>query len=104
MVVTVGRVDMQLTSSAILGQLMDHNGYSVRGLSDAVNKVLRKKKKKIECGRGTIGNLRSGYRSNCNPEIAEAICELLNIPLSALFVTKVSNVQREVRNHRKESK
>lgn len=101
MITIEGRVDMQLTSSVILAQLMDHNGYSVRQMSEAVDKVLRKKRKSTRCGRGTIGNLRSGYRNTCKPEIAEAICEILNIPLSALFITKVSNVQREVRPNRK---
>lgn len=103
MIVIEGRVDMQLNSSAILGQLMDHNGYSVRGLSGAVDKQLRKKRKQVRCGRGTIGNLRSGYRNTCKPEVAEAICEILNIPLSALFTTTVSNVQREVRSKRKDA-
>lgn len=96
MIVIEGRHDVKLLSHVMFAQLMEHNGYSVRGLADDATRVLRKRREKITCGRGTVGNLRSGYRMTCSPKVAEALAECLNVPVAALFSSKVSNVQREV--------
>lgn len=97
MVVIEGRFDVKLRSADLFAQLMEHNGYTVRGLADAATAELRKSKPRLECKRGTVGNLRSGYRDTCRPEVAKALAKCLNMPVEALFAGKVSNVQREIR-------
>lgn len=96
MVTTEARHDVKLHSFQMFAQLMEHNGYSVRSLVEDVNRRLRKSHVQMTCKRGTIGNLRSGYRDTCKPEIAKAIAECLDVPVKALFDSRVSNVQREV--------
>lgn len=96
MIAIEGRHDVKLHSHDLFAQLMAHNGYTVRSLSEAATRELRRKRIAIECKRGTVGNLRSGYRDTCKPEIAAALAKCLNVPVSALFASKVSNVQREV--------
>ena len=94
-VITESRHDVKLLSSDMLAQLMEHNGYTVRSLAEAATRELRKARYGMVCGRGTVGNLRSGYRNTCNPKTAWAIAKCLNVPVGALFQTRVSNVQRE---------
>lgn len=96
MVTTEARHDVRLKSGELLAQLMQHNGYTVRSLAEDATRRLRKDKLSTKCGRGTVGNLRSGYRTACNEDVARAIAQCLNLPVSALFDSKVSNVQREV--------
>lgn len=95
MIVIEGRHDVKLISDQLLAQLMEHNGYTVRSLAEDATNQLRKARVNLVCKRGTIGNLRSGYRSTCRPEIAKAIAKCLDVPVSALFANRVSNVQRE---------
>lgn len=97
MLATEARMDVKLSSNIILAQLMKHHGYSVRTLSEEVDRTLRKKHSRQTCGRGTIGNLRSGYRNTCHQEVAKIIADLLGLPVAALFTNHVSNVQTEVR-------
>ncbi|KZE19124.1 hypothetical protein [Brevibacterium casei] len=96
MVVIEGRFDVKLLSAELFAQLMEHNGFTVRSLADAATIQLRKARSRAVCKRGTVGNLRSGYRDTCRPEVAKALAKCLNVPVEALFATKVSNVQREV--------
>lgn len=96
MIVIEGRHDVKLLSHVMFAQLMEHNGYSVRTLADDATRALRKKRVQMTCKRGTVGNLRSGYRMTCNPKVAEALAECLNVPVGALFSSLVSNVQREI--------
>lgn len=96
MVVIEGRFDVKIHSSALFAQLMEHNGFTVRSLADAAAIELRKSRSRVVCKRGTVGNLRSGYRDTCRPEVARALAKCLNVPVEALFSSKVSNVQREV--------
>jgi len=97
MITTVDRLDVKITSHIIFAQLMKHNGYSVRTLSEEVDRTLRKNHSHQTCGRGTIGNLRSGYRDTCNEETAKIIADLLGLPVAALFTPHISKVQTEVR-------
>lgn len=96
MIAIEGRLDVKLHDHGLFAQLMAHNGFTVRSLSDAATRELRRKRIAMECKRGTVGNLRSGYRDTCKPEIAAALAACLNVPMSALFASKVSSVQREV--------
>lgn len=96
MVVIEGRFDVKIHSAALLAQLMEHNGFTVRGLADAASAELRKSRSRAVCKRGTVGNLRSGYRDTCRPEVARALAKCLNVPVEALFASRVSNVQREI--------
>lgn len=98
MIVQEGRHDVKLLSADMLVQLMEHNGFTVRSLAEAATAQLRKDRANIVCKRGTIGNLRSGYRDTCNPKVAKAIAKCLNVPVTALFVNRVSKVQRETRH------
>lgn len=97
MVVTEGRFDVKLHSEALFAQLMEHNGFTVRSLADEATRELRKMRSPEVVKRGTVGNLRSGYRNTCKPEVARALAKCLNVPVEALFAGEVSNVQREVR-------
>lgn len=97
MITTEERMDVQITNHVILAQLMEHHGYSVRTLSDAVDLTLRKRHMHTTCGRGTIGNLRSGYRKTCSAEVAKIVAELLGLPVAALFINHVSKVSVDVR-------
>lgn len=99
MVVIEGRFDVKLHSDVMFAQLMEHNGFTVRGLADAATAELRKSRSKEVVKRGTVGNLRSGYRDTCKPQVAKALAKCLNVPVEALFSGKVSNVQREVRRN-----
>lgn len=96
MVVIEGRFDVKLRSEELFAQLMEHNGFTVRGLADAATAELRKSRSREVVKRGTVGNLRSGYRDTCKPEVAKALAKCLGMPVTALFDSKVSNVQREV--------
>lgn len=106
MVVTRHREDAKLTSNELLKSYMRRGEWTVRTLADEVDYRLRRTYKKrmkhdesapSGCGRGTIGNLRSGYRSQVHPDTADAIADIFDIPTEGLFVIKVSMVQREVR-------
>lgn len=88
---------MKLHSEALFAQLMEHNGFTVRSLAEEATRELRKSRSREVVKRGTVGNLRSGYRNTCKPEVAKALAKCLNVPVEALFSGKVSNVRREVR-------
>lgn len=95
MIAVEGRHDVKLHSPELLAQLMEHNGFTVRSLAEAATRDLRRRRAGVEVKRGTVGNLRSGYRSTCSPAIAKALASCLNVPVGALFASKVSNVHRE---------
>lgn len=100
MVVIEGRFDVKLHSEALFAQLMKHNGFTVRSLAEAATRELRRMKSDVkEVKRGTVGNLRSGYRNTCSPDAALALAKCLDVPVEALFAGKVSNVQREARRN-----
>lgn len=97
MVVIEGRFDVKLHSDALFAQLMEHNGFTVRSLAEEATRQLRKSRSKEIVKRGTVGNLRSGYRNTCKPEVARVLAKCLGVPVEALFSGRVSKVQREVR-------
>lgn len=104
MVCTEGRLEVKLNSHDLFATLMQHNGYTVRSLAEAVEKDLRKTYKRrlrndptapAECSKSTIGNLRSGYRNSVHPDTAAAIADRLEMPMEALFSRRVSTVYRD---------
>lgn len=64
----------ELKSHEALAERMVERGISVRPLAKLVNR-----------GVSTIGRLRSGTRTKCSREVAEAIAQVLNVPLDDLF-------------------
>lgn len=106
MVVTQHREEAKLFSNELFKSYMRRGDWTVRTLADEVDFRLRRTHKKRRrhddtapdgCKRGTIGNLRSGYRSTAHPDTAEAICEIFGIPVEGLFLVSNFKVQREVR-------
>lgn len=85
MIRTEGRFEVRLISADALRQYMRFRGYTIRELADRAG-----------VSRSTIGHLVSGTRSTCNPDTARLIAKALDCPVDALFVAKVSRVQREV--------
>lgn len=105
MVIEAQEAYSQLLSADMLARLMKLHGWTVRDMAEEVSLRLRRTHKQRlkrdahapkECKRGTIGNLRSGYRKSCHPDVAEVISEVLKLPTDGLFTTKVSTVHREV--------
>lgn len=92
---TERRLDVKLMNSDLFAQLMTMHGYTVRSLADAINLQLAKNRSKHRVTRSVIGHLRTGYRNTVNPEAAEIIAGLFKLPMNALFISKVSIVQRE---------
>lgn len=96
------RLDVKLTSSIMLAEYMRLRGFTVRTLADAVERELQKRKYTAKdgqktCKHATIGHLRSGERDNASTNVAIAISEVLDAPLSSLFSAKVSTVHRDTR-------
>ena len=82
-----GRFEVRVISHLAFAQYMKHRGYTVRTLADAVGGPQL---------RSTIGHLRSGKRSTCDPDLARRIERALDAPRDSLFVPLVSRVAREV--------
>lgn len=80
-----GRFEVKLISATAFAQYMKHRGYTVRSLADATG-----------AHRATIGHLRSGKRTTCDPAVARRIERVLDAPSGSLFVPSVSRVSREV--------
>jgi len=95
--VMVRRFDVELTSRQVLCHFMKYRTKSAKTLADAV--TLRG----VPTSKATIGHLMSGHVKRTRPDRAKAICEVLEVPLDALFVAKVSTVQRDVPPSRKVS-
>lgn len=85
MIVTERRFDVKLISADGLKNYMAFHGYSVRTLAA-----------KVGVSHASIGHLTSGARNTCKPEVARKIARVLNCPVEALFMPRVSTVQREV--------
>lgn len=82
-----GRFEVRVISHQAFAQYMKHRGFTVRTLADALGD------QKL---RSTIGHLRSGKRSTCDPALARRIEKALDAPRDSLFVPLVSRVAREV--------
>lgn len=53
------------------------------------------------CSKGMVSHLTSGRRKTCSPTLAQNIAEALDVPLSLLFVPKVSTQQGHSAHTRK---
>lgn len=93
-----GKLDIRLTNAELFAQLLEHNGYSVRSFTDAVENKLIRKRSKATISKSTIGHLRSGARKTCNKDVAAAAAELLGLPVTALFQSSITTVTRPARN------
>ena len=80
-----GRFEVKLINAQAFASYMKFRGFTVRSLAD-----------RLGCSHSVIGHLRSGKRKNCDPDLAKAICRLLDAPLESFFVPNVSYVAREV--------
>ena len=94
---TASKLDIRLTNAELFAQLLQHNGYSVRSFTDAVENKLIRKRSKATVSRSTIGHLRTGERKSCNRDVAAAAAELLGLPVTALFQSTVQTVTRTTR-------
>lgn len=82
-----GRFEVRVISHLAFAQYMKHRGFTVRSLAAALGG---------DQYRSTIGHLRSGKRSTCDPDLARRIEKVLDAPRDSLFVPLVSRVSREV--------
>lgn len=80
-----GRFEVRLISAEAFANYMTFRGFTVRSLAERANG-----------NRSTIGHLRSGARTTCDPELAKRIEKALDAPAGSLFVPQVSRVAREV--------
>lgn len=88
-VATAGKLGVKLTNAELFSQLLEHNGYSVRSFTDAIENKLIRKRSKATVSRSTIGHLRTGERKSCNKDVAAAAADLLGLPVTALFQTEI---------------
>lgn len=95
---TTAKLSIKLTNSELFAQLLEHNGYSVRTFTDAIENKLIRKRSKATISKSTIGHLRSGVRKSCNKDVAAAAAELLGLPVTALFQPSIEPVTRTTRN------
>lgn len=86
MTITERRFDVKLISAQALRSYMEFRDLTIRALAERVG-----------CSHSTIGFLVAGSRETCKPATAKAIAKALNCPVEALFVPRISTVQREVR-------
>lgn len=82
-----GRFEVRVISHQAFAAYMNHRGYTVRSLADALGDQRL---------RSTIGHLRSGKRPTCDPTLARRIEKVLDAPRDSPFVPLVSRVAREV--------
>jgi len=81
---------VELVSRDAFRRYMAYRGQSARSLAAAAAH------KGVPTSKATIGHLMSGHVKQTSPERAKAICEVLDVPVDALFVVKVSTVHRDV--------
>lgn len=86
MIKKVARMDVHLRDASLLASRMKYKDWTVRGLAQAVG-----------VSKTTIGDLRSGERSYCQPDLAKRIAKVLDLAPEELFLTRISNVSREAR-------
>jgi DNA-binding XRE family transcriptional regulator len=99
---TTQRHTVKLTNAELFNQLRELHGYSIRGLTEAVDRKLnpmprRSRSARITVSKSTIGHLSSGERTTCNVEVAKAIAGIFKLPPSALFTSKIDTVTRETK-------
>lgn len=94
---------MELISCQALAAFMEAKSpipgraISYQALADAATNQLRLagvKDRKVS--KSTVGHLVTGHIKSTHPDAAKAICAALGVPTGALFVNRVSIVQRDV--------
>ena len=90
------RVDVDLMSPQAFKAMIKFNGGSYRTVAEEATRKLRLAGSKRAVSKSTVGHLASGHIKGTHPEAARAICEALGVPTTALFVAKVTTVQRDV--------
>lgn len=99
MIEQAGRIDMQVKDGDLLLRTMHVRGYSLRTLAEKVSRT-RIQGRKVSVSYGMIGHLTKDRRK-CNPDLAVAICKVLDVPVDCLFTLRLSTVSREVEPKRK---
>lgn len=87
MIIEVGRLEVRLISPDSLRQYMRFRHLTIREVA-----------RRAGCSRSLVGFLVKGTRKTCGPDTARRIAEAVDCPVEALFVPRISNVQREVRS------
>ncbi|MGQ7788157.1 hypothetical protein [Nesterenkonia sp. K-15-9-6] len=87
---------VRLRDAEIFRTMIDDRGYTVRTLSEEVQRDLRRRRQKtIGAKRSTIGNLHSGERDVVRAQVAVSIANVLKLKWSSLFSDEVCTVARE---------
>ncbi len=81
---------MELANREGLVDAMERRGFSLDRLARYAG-----------CSKGMVSHLTSGRRKTCSPQLAQNIAEALDMPLSLLFVPKVSTQQGRIANRTK---
>lgn len=87
---------MDLMSPQAFKAMIRFNGGSYRTVAEEASRRMRLTGGKRSVSKSTVGHLATGHIRSTSPEAARAICEALGVPVTALFVAKVSTVQRDV--------
>lgn len=94
--ITERRVDVDLMSPAALVEFIKFKGASYRTVAEEATRILHLTGSTRSVSKSTVGHLATGHIKSTNTEAARAICKALGVPTAALFVVKVSTVQRDV--------
>ena len=94
--ITERRVDVDLMSPQALVEFIRFKGASYRTVAEEATRILHLSGSTRGVSKSTVGHLATGHIKSTNPEAARAICKALGVPTAALFVVKVSTVQRDV--------
>lgn len=87
---------MQLMSPETLVEFIKFKNASYRTVAEEATRILHLAGVKRSVSKSTVGHLANGHIKSTHPETAKAICKALGVPVGALFVAKVSTVQRDV--------
>jgi transcriptional regulator with XRE-family HTH domain len=90
------RVDVHITSGATLGTFLKFHDMSYAALAEAATRELIRKRQPHTVSKSLVSHLVRGRQKQTHEDIAKAICKVLDIPVGALFVARVSTVSRDV--------
>ena len=90
------RVDVDLMSPQALVEFIKFKGGSYRTVAEEATRILHLSGSDRQVSKSTVGHLATGHIKGTNPDAARAICKALGIPTGALFVARLSTVQRDV--------
>ncbi len=77
---------MRLVSASALRTYMAFRGLSIQRVADLAG-----------VSKSTVGHLHSGARNSCRVATAKEIARVLDVPVQALFVPRLSTVSRDTR-------